>query len=141
MIFSGIGLLLVLLALVCTFFESTGGINYSWLAVLSGTAGALLLCGGGELFKIVIRRFRKKRMKARAMGSVESIEMGRSVLNGSALVSLVVSFASEDGVAHRIRTEALVSLVHLPTYGKGRPVVVRYDASDPDGGILVEALN
>ena len=139
--FSGIGLVLVLLALACTFVESSGGINYSWLAVLFGTAGAFLLCGGGELFKIFGRRLKKKRMKARAMGSVESIEMGRGIFNGSALVSLVVSFATEDGVAHLVKTEALVSLVHLPTYEKGRTVLVRYDASDPDAGILIEAVN
>jgi len=141
MIFSGIGLFLVLLAVSFTFVKSTGGVDYSLLCALAGTVGALLLCGGGELIGIFIRKLRRKRMNASAMGSVESIQLGRGILNGRAIVSLVVSFASEDGVAHQTRTNALVSLARLSTYEKGRSVVVRYNASNPDGGILVEAIN
>ncbi|MDQ0072388.1 hypothetical protein J2W34_004193 [Variovorax boronicumulans] len=141
-IFPGIGLLLVLVAVSLTFVDSTGGIDYSWLSMLCGLVGALLLCGGGELAGIFGARLLKgKRMRAHAMGLVESIELGRGIFNGRALVSLVVSFAGEDGMAHRTKTNALVSLATLSTYEKGRPVVVRYDASDPDGGILVEPAN
>jgi hypothetical protein len=140
-IFSGIGLLLVLLAVSFTFVKSTGGIDYSWLCVLAGSVGALLLCGGGELIGIFSGRLKKKRMNASAMGSVESIQLGRGIVNGRAIVSLVVSFASEDGVPRRIKTNALVSLASLSTYEKGRSVVVRYNAANPDDGILVEAIN
>jgi hypothetical protein len=140
-IFSGIGLLLVLLALSFTFVKSTGGIDYSWLSVTLGLVGAFLLCGGGELVGIFGGRLKRKRMNARAMGSVESIRLGPAIFNGRAIVSVVVSFASEDGVAHQTRTNALVSLASLSTYEKGRSVVVRYNASNPDGGILVEAIN
>lgn len=142
MIFPGIGLLLVLVAVSLTYIDSRGGVDYSWLSLLCAVVGGLLLCGMGELAGIFgTRLFKGKRMRARAVGLVEGIELGRGIFNGRALVSLVVSFASEDGASHRTKANALVSLATLSAYEKGRPVVVRYDATDPDGGILVDAVH
>jgi len=135
-----VGLCLVLLALLFTFYSPSPRFESTWLTVLFGVPGAFLLCGGGELLQVFVKRLRKKRMNASAEGQVESIHLGRGLFNGRVLVSLVVSFTGDDGVKHRAKTSTLVPLTSLSSYEKGRPLTVLYEANHLERGILVESI-
>ncbi|WP_447740117.1 hypothetical protein [Variovorax boronicumulans] len=137
---TSLGLLLVALALFFTFRAPSSAFEGTWLTVLFGMSGAFLLCGGGELLRNLAMRLRKRRLRARATGQVDSIELGRGLFNGRVLVSLVVSFAGEDGLVRRVKTSVPVPLTNLSRYEKGRSLTVLYDAGHLDRGVFVEPI-
>lgn len=138
MALTGVGLLLVLIALGLTFVPSDGS-GTSWLVVSLGMVGALFLCGGGELLQIYGAQ-RDKKLSSRAVGRVESVRAGRGLWNDRLIVSLIVSFPTEDGLVHRKQARALVPLTSLASYEQGRSLLVFYNPADPDRGIRVESI-